>query len=97
MMPRERELLHYLQTYIAAHDGVPPSVREMQAELGLSSPSGPSRLLDSLERQGLISRDANRGRNVRLTRPPIDLAAIPDIEIYAEAAKRGFLSDGAPS
>jgi len=97
MMPRERELLHYLQAYIAAHDGVAPTVREIQAHLGMTSPSGPARLLDALERQGFIARAANRGRNIRLTRPPADLAAVPDAEIRAEAARRGFVSAGATS
>lgn len=90
MMPRERELLHYLQTYIAGHGGVAPTVREMQAELGLSSPSGPSRLLDSLERQGLITREAGRGRNLKLTRPQVDLSAVPDEALIAEYSRRGF-------
>lgn len=94
MMPREREVLHFLQAYIAAHGGVAPSVREIQAELGLASPSGPSRVLDSLERQGLIARDPHRGRNIRLTRPPADLAAVPDKAIFAEAVLRGFLPAG---
>ncbi len=97
MMPRERELLHYLQTYIAAHDGVAPTVREIQAHLGMTSPSGPARLLDGLERQGMIARDANRGRNIRLTRPPADLAAVPDAELRAEAVRRGLMTDGAAS
>jgi len=92
MMPRERQLLHYLQTYIASHDGVAPTVREIQAQLGLASPSGPSRLLDSLERQGLIAREPSRGRNIRLTRPPADLATVSDAEIYAEAVRRGIMS-----
>ncbi len=94
MMPRERQLLHYLQTYIASHDGVAPTVREIQAQLGLASPSGPSRLLDSLERQGLIAREPSRGRNIRLTRPPADLATVSDAEIYAEAVRRGIMSAG---
>jgi SOS-response transcriptional repressor LexA len=95
MMPRERLLLHYLQTYIAEHDGVSPTVREIQSHLGMTSPSGPARLLDALERQGLIARFPNRARNIRLTRPPADLAAVPDAEIRAEAIRRGFMSAGA--
>jgi SOS-response transcriptional repressor LexA len=97
MMPRERDLLHYLQAYIAAADGVAPTVREIQAHLGMASPSGPARLLDGLERQGRIARDANRGRNIRLTRPPADLAAVPDAELRAEAIRRGLMPDGAAS
>lgn len=91
MMPRERELLHYLQTYIAGH-GVPPTVREMQAQLGLASPSGPSRLLDALERQGLIARERGKGRNLRLTRPPVDLSQVSDVDLLAEVARRPALT-----
>lgn len=94
MTPHERNLLYYLQEYVAGHGGVAPTVREMQAHLGLASPSGVSRLIDSLERQRLIARERHCARSIRLTRPPADLAAVPDAEIFAEAVRRGFVPDG---
>lgn len=94
MTPHERNLLYFLQEYMAGHDGVSPTVREMQAHLGLASPSGVSRLIDSLERQRLIARDRHCARSIRLTRPPTDLAAVPGPEIFAEAVRRGFLPFG---
>lgn len=97
MTPQERNLLYFLQEYVAAHDGVPPTVREMQAHLGLASPSGVSRLIDSLERQRLVARERHCARSIRLTRPPADLAAVSDTEIFAEAVRRGLVPAGAPS
>jgi len=94
MTHHERNLLYFIQEYVAAHDGIPPTVREMQTHLGLASPSGVSRLIDSLERQRLVARERHCARSIRLTRPPADLATVPDAEIFAEAVRRGFVPEG---
>ncbi|WP_256332473.1 transcriptional repressor LexA [Actinobaculum suis] len=46
---------------------MPPTIREICKEVGLSSPSSVKHQLDSLERLGYISRDAHRPRKIELT------------------------------
>ena len=50
--------------------GYPPSVREIGDAAGLSSPSTVYFHLTNLEKLGLITRIAGKGRTIRLTRPP---------------------------
>lgn len=49
--------------------GYPPSVREIGDAAGLSSPSTVYFHLTNLEKLGLITRIAGKGRTIRLTRP----------------------------
>lgn len=59
-----------------AREGVPPTVREMQALGGFRSPRSVAQFLDALEAAGYIDRAAG-ARNVRILKRPAD-AAIPD-------------------
>ena len=47
-------------------DGVPPSVREIGAYVGLKSTSSVQACLDALEREGFISRDPLLKRSIRI-------------------------------
>lgn len=47
--------------------GLPPTVREICAHVGLSSPSTAQMHLNNLEKLGLITRDSSKNRSIRLT------------------------------
>ena len=53
----ERQLLRFIEQYLADHDGVAPTLAEMASAVGVASKSGAHRLLESLERQQLIRRE----------------------------------------
>jgi repressor LexA len=83
MTPKQRELLDFIETYIAEHRYA-PTYRDMQAHLGLGSTSGVERLLSSLEEQGKIKRSRNRTRGIELNA----LASVPTLVLRAELARR---------
>lgn len=66
MSERQHRILHYLETFIQEH-GYPPSIRQIQAALGLSSTSVVDYNLTLLEKRNLIRRDAHRSRSITLT------------------------------
>ncbi|MDR1806294.1 MAG: transcriptional repressor LexA [Clostridium sp.] len=61
----QRRVLAYLQQ--RRHDGIPPTVREICAAVGLKSTSSVQACLNSLEEAGFIKRDKMRKRSLRLT------------------------------
>jgi repressor LexA len=69
LTPKQLLFLERLVEY-QAREGVPPSVREMQALGGFRSPRSVAQFLDALQQAGYIERAAG-ARNVRiLKRPP---------------------------
>ncbi len=58
---RQQQIYDYIRAYQRAK-GYPPSVREMAAAVGLSSPSTVHAHLNTLEELGLIKRDATKPR-----------------------------------
>lgn len=50
--------------------GYPPSLREIGARVGLTSPSSVKHQLDKLERLGLVRRDPKRPRAMEIVSPP---------------------------
>lgn len=87
----ERQLLRFIEQYLADHDGVAPTLAEMASAVGVASKSGAHRLLESLERQQLIRREPNQTRAVRLVVPAVDLSKVPDGTLLAEVASRGLI------
>jgi repressor LexA len=72
---RQQHILNYIRSCIAAK-GYPPSMREIGAEVGLTSPSSVKHQLDGLVRKGYLRRDPNRPRaneviDPRFGRPPL--------------------------
>lgn len=70
LTPRQHDLLKYIKAYIAEHDGVSPSIEEMQAALGLKSKSGIVRFLGRLEERGAIRRRRYMARSIDVLRKP---------------------------
>jgi SOS-response transcriptional repressor LexA len=96
MTPRQRDLLRFIERYQADNDGVSPSFEEMAVGIGLASTSKSSvlRLLEALERDGLITRGHGWARNIRLSRPTNPLLGFTDGEIALEFARRFHLASG---
>lgn len=62
--------LKFLDAEIARTGGIPPTVREMQAALGMKSRRGAYRILVALEERGFIRRLPNRARAIEILRRP---------------------------
>jgi len=63
---RAREALSFIRRYIATHN-IAPSVREIQRELGLSSPSAAWYIVRKLASQGHIVRHPKRARAIAVS------------------------------
>lgn len=70
-------------------DGVPPSVREIGAYVGLKSTSSVQACLDALEKEGFISRDPLLKRSIRIV-GQTEVANIKQVPIL------GTVTAGAP-
>lgn len=64
MSDRDRETVEAIRAHIAEH-GFPPSIRQLAARLGLSSPDSAHKRLVSAENAGLIVR-GDGARTLRL-------------------------------
>jgi repressor LexA len=63
---RKRKILEYIAAVLRAN-GVPPSVREIAAAVGLASTSAVHHHLQALAEDGYLERRASRSRAIRLT------------------------------
>ena len=72
---KQREIYDYLLEKI--QDGVPPSVREICAAVGLSSTSSVQANLAALEAEGYISRDPMLKRSIRITGQAENVTQVP--------------------
>ena len=62
---RQQQIYDFIKEY-QQEKGYPPSVREMAAAVGLSSPSTVHAHLSALEARGLLKRDATKPRALEL-------------------------------
>lgn len=62
---RQGEILDYIKKYIVAH-GYPPTVREIGADLGVSSPATIHTHLSNLESKGFIKKEETKNRTIEL-------------------------------
>ena len=65
LTPAQHRLYDQLAAAIRTH-GIAPSVRELQALLGVHSPTSVIHHLDALEAKGWIARKAGKARAIRL-------------------------------
>src|SRR5215210_6633691 len=63
--PRQREAHDFLCRFVNTH-GHAPTIAEIRAGLGLSSPATVHQLLSALEREGLIRRTPNISRGIEV-------------------------------
>ncbi len=62
---RQQKMIEFLQQFIELHRR-PPTIREIGEEVGITSTSVVKYNLDALERRGLIERDREISRGLRL-------------------------------
>lgn len=65
---RQLQILRYIEDYLAER-GYPPTVREIAAAVGLSSPASVHGYLAALEAKGCIRKGAAKRRALELVRP----------------------------
>lgn len=65
LTPKQTEVLNYIKKYKATH-GFPPSVREICAGLGLSSPATVHAHIKKLEESGVIKSSNNKFRTIEI-------------------------------
>ena len=65
LTPRQQEILTYIKKYSAMH-GYPPSIREICAGVGLSSPATVFVHIKNLEKNGFIKSTNNKFRTIEL-------------------------------
>lgn len=65
LSPRQRAILDYIERFLD-ENGYPPTIREIQQELGISSTSVVDYNLNVLEQRGLIRRNRNISRGIEL-------------------------------
>lgn len=66
--PKQQELVDFIETF-QHQNGFPPTIRDMQLGLDLSSPALVQSRLDYLEKAGRISRLRGQPRTVQVIRP----------------------------
>lgn len=64
LTPRQREVLDFIRERTRSYG---PTIREIMAEFGFTSPNGAVCHLVALERKGLIRRHANQVRGIEVT------------------------------
>lgn len=81
---KQRDLLVFINDYLAAHDGASPSFEEMKEALDLRSKSGIHRLLEALEERGFLSRMHNKARAIEIMKMPGQIP--PSVATSAKSA-----------
>lgn len=85
---RQQQIYDFIRSY-QKEKGYPPSVREMAAAVGLSSPSTVHAHLSALEDLGLIKRDATKPRALEVFNSDGSSCAVTETE---RSASRGTVS-----
>ncbi len=67
---RQRSILEFIEREMRSR-GFPPSVREIGAEVGLTSPSSVHSHLATLQREGYLTRDPDRPRALKVLWDPV--------------------------
>jgi repressor LexA len=73
---RQKSVYEFIRKQIRSR-GYGPTVREIGDQFEIRSPNGVMCHLKALEKKGLISREKNRSRAIRLLREPVDQRGIP--------------------
>ena len=66
LTPRQTEILSFLRECAEERGGI-PSVREIMAHFGFTSPATVASHLDLMEKKGVLHREAGRSRNIILS------------------------------
>lgn len=85
---RQQQIYDFIRSY-QKEKGYPPSVREMAAAVGLSSPSTVHAHLSALEEHGLIKRDATKPRALEVFNTDGSSVKLDEVK---ETSTRGTVS-----
>ena len=89
---KQKEVLDYLKKYYAEH-GFPPSVREIGASLGLSSPATVQAHINHLKKAGVIKNSNNKFRTIEIL---VDNEYLKKDEDIAKVPLLGKVTAGNP-
>ena len=89
---RQNEILTYVKEYIVSH-GYPPTVREIGADLGVSSPATIHTHLNKLVEKGFIKKDGSKNRAIELL---VENEFIEKEENVVEVPLLGKITAGSP-
>ena len=89
---RQTDVLNYVKSYIVSH-GYPPTVREIGASLGVSSPATIHAHLENLEEKGVIRRKETKNRAIELL---VDNEYAKKEEEVVEVPLLGKITAGSP-
>jgi len=74
LSPRQKSILEFIEKQMSDR-GFPPSVREIGAEIGLSSPSTVHNHLERLQKFGYLKKDPSTPRGLRVSWDPMSGAS----------------------
>ena len=94
--PKTREAIMDFIRKFCADNGYPPSVREIGAAVGLSSPATIHRHIGILEKEGKLRRDPNRQRALTVLPAGLTPASSQDPAFTAEASASSLASADTP-
>lgn len=92
---RQRLVLECIRSSVAER-GYPPSMREIGAQVGLTSPSSVKHQLTALERKGYLRRDPNRPRAIEIVLPD-DSQEAAFLDSAESPAEVEFAGDARPA
>lgn len=90
---RQDDILNYIKSFIVSN-GYPPTVREIGAALGISSPATIHVHLENLEKKGFIKKDGTKNRAIELLVK--NEFAIPSNDMVVEVPLLGNITAGSP-
>jgi repressor LexA len=85
LTPRQRRIVDFISETVRAR-GYPPTVREIGEAVGLTSSSSVHAQLATLERRGLLRKDATKPRAMQLSEPRVEGAVVPLVGRIAAGA-----------
>ena len=89
---RQDEILTYIKEYVVSN-GYPPTVREICAAIGVSSPATVHAHLQNLENKGLIKKEETKNRAIELL---VDNEFAPKDDMVVEVPLLGKITAGSP-
>lgn len=89
---RQERILSYIREFVQDH-GYPPAIRDIQSKLQISSTSVVAYNLKALQSKGLIDRESNVSRGIKL--PNIE-KPVPFKSMTVQVPLRGVITAGSP-
>jgi repressor LexA len=87
---KQKEVLDYIEAFMTAK-GYSPSIEEIAAHFGFSSPNAVFKHLKALEKRGYIRRHSHAARSIEILKPDTDAAGT-----LVELPLLGYIAAGAP-